>query len=526
MTASAPPTGAAFLLSTLLPQAGDRRAAASVAGVALLLFCGAVPFAKWQLPAVWGFIPVYQSVLVVNDLITSLLLFGQYRVVGTTGLLLLACGYLFTGGTAAVHMATFPGLFAPAGLLGAGPQSTAWLYMFWHAAFPLFVIAFAWAGEQPRPVTTRQRSMACAALGTIALVALGAVVATAGQSVLPPIMVGNRYTGLMVAVVGTVWALSALALVLLWQRRDRSVLHLWLTVVMLVWLLDIALSALLNGGRFDLGFYAGRLCGLLANSVVLVMLMLENASIHARLLNATHELRSANHELEAFAHAVSHDLRAPLRAMDGFSAALLHDHGAQLPDEARGDLQEIQAASRRMGGMVDGLLTLSRSTRGALQRGRIDLTALVHRLQAELARQEPHRQVQWNVAPAMSVEGDERMVEAVMRNLVNNAWKYTGRTPQATIRVWMEGPVESRCVCVADNGAGFEMARVGELFRPFHRLHHAEDFPGNGIGLATVQRIVQRHGGGIGVVASPGEGATFRFRLHGGPWTAAAAAAV
>jgi signal transduction histidine kinase len=409
-------------------------------------------------------------------------------------------------------------------MLGAGPQSTAWLYMFWHAAFPLFVIAFARAGEQPRPVAARRRSMALAALGTVALVALGALVATAGKAALPPIMVGNRYTGLMVAVVGSVWAISALALALLWRRRERSVLHLWLTVVMLVWLLDIALSAMLNGGRFDLGFYAGRLCGLLANSVVLVMLMLENASIHARLLSATQELRSANQELEAFAHAVSHDLRAPLRAMDGFSAALLQDHGPQLPEEAREDLQEIRAASHRMGGMIDGLLALSRSTRGALQLGRVDLTALVQRLRAELVRAEPHRQVQWDVAPKMAVEGDERMVEAVMRNLVSNAWKYTGHTPQPTIRVWMEGPPDTGCVCVADNGAGFEMARVGELFRPFQRLHHAEDFPGNGIGLATVQRIVQRHGGGIGVMASPGHGATFRFRLHGGPLADVAAA--
>ncbi len=238
-----------------------------------------------------------------------------------------------------------------------------------------------------------------------------------------------------------------------------------------------------------------------------------NAELEERVHRRTAELEAANQELESFAYAVSHDLRAPLRAMSGFSQALLEDYGERLEGEARIYLDQITLSSHRMSELIDGLLTLSRSTRGELRRDPVDLAALAERLLAEQAAAEPERQVAWRVEPNLRVRGDPVMLEVVMRNLIENAWKYTAKTLDATIRVYSENEEGERCFCVADNGAGFDMAHANRLFKAFQRLHRQEEFPGIGIGLATVRRIVHRHGGAIRAEGAPGRGATFRFTL-------------
>jgi diguanylate cyclase (GGDEF)-like protein len=211
----------------------------------------------------------------------------------STAVLVLACAYLFTACLTAAHTLSFPGLFSPTGLLGAGPQTTAWLYMFWHAGFPLLVIAYARIRARSRNMATLGRRFGrhSIAIGISAALtaALGCLLlATAGHDALPAIMLGNRYTPAMMVVVTTVCALSLLALVAVWRRRSKTVLDLWLMVVMCAWFLDIALSAVLNAGRFDLGFYAGRIYGLLATSFVLVMLLLESGRLYALLIQ-THK---------------------------------------------------------------------------------------------------------------------------------------------------------------------------------------------------------------------------------------------
>ena len=255
-----------------------------------------------------------------------------------------------------------------------------------------------------------------------------------------------------------------------------------------------------------------------------------NVELEQRVSERTAELRAANRELDAFAYAVSHDLRAPLRAMIGFSHALLEDHGAALPSEGHGHLDEIILGSRRMSELIDGLLRLSRSTRGELRRDAVDLSALATRILGELAAAEPNRRVTSTVEPGLSARGDERMIEVVLFNLLGNAWKYTATTPQPKIEVGqIVGPLPSAGVIpsaasgdaayngafffVRDNGAGFDMRHAARLFQPFQRLHREDEFPGIGIGLATVQRIVQRHGGAIRATALPGQGATFCFSL-------------
>ncbi len=239
-----------------------------------------------------------------------------------------------------------------------------------------------------------------------------------------------------------------------------------------------------------------------------------NRELEQRVIERTAQLQGANQELEAFAYSVSHDLRAPLRAMGGFSEALVEDYGDKLETAAREYLDEIIIGSRHMGQLIDGLLTLSRSTRGELRHDRVDLSLMAARLRRELEKAEPPgRRVEWQIAPGLSTGGDGRMIEVIMRNLLGNAWKYTAGTVEPLIRVYAEVAGSEHFFCVADNGAGFNMAHAGKLFQPFQRLHRQDEFPGIGIGLATAQRIVHRHGGTIQATGAPHEGATFRFSL-------------
>ena len=237
----------------------------------------------------------------------------------------------------------------------------------------------------------------------------------------------------------------------------------------------------------------------------------ENDKLAQRVDERTAALKAANCELDSFAYAVSHDLRAPLRAMSGFSQALIEDYGAQLPDDARVYLDQINIASLRMGQLIDGLLVLSRSTRVELRHDGIDLSSMADGILTELTHADPQRKIACQIEPGLSVRGDARMIEVVMTNLLDNAWKYTRSTAQPTIRVYAEAG--SHFICVADNGAGFDMAHAGKLFQPFQRLHRQDEFPGTGIGLATVSRIVQRHGGIMKAEGAVGQGATFCFSL-------------
>lgn len=240
-----------------------------------------------------------------------------------------------------------------------------------------------------------------------------------------------------------------------------------------------------------------------------------NTDLERRVVERTAELTVANRELDSFAYAVSHDLRAPLRAMSGFSQALTEDYGDALEGDAKLYLDQIGVASRKMGELIDGILALSRSTRGELQCNAIDLSALAASVVGELAHAEPGRVVGIEIEQGLVIDGDGRMIEAVMHNLLSNAWKYTGKTGTPAIRVY-SGEIDGwQGICVADNGAGFDMAHADQLFQPFRRLHRQDEFPGIGIGLATVQRIIRRHGGEIRAYAEPGKGATFCFTLSG-----------
>lgn len=244
-----------------------------------------------------------------------------------------------------------------------------------------------------------------------------------------------------------------------------------------------------------------------------------NASLEQRIHRRTEALKAAYDELESYSYAVAHDLRSPLRIINGFAQALYEDNPG-LSSDSHSHLQRITAASKKMGELIDGLLTLSQFARGELQRKPVHLSAIATRLLEEFASAEPQRRVRWEIEPGLHAMADPALVEALMQNLLHNAWKYSANTPEAVIRVegeYLHGLQRFR---VIDNGAGFDMARAAKLFQPFQRLHMPNEFSGLGIGLATALRIVQRHGGELQASAEPGRGATFSFTLSARPLAA------
>jgi signal transduction histidine kinase len=695
-----------IFLSTLPAGGRERRLALIVVAVSAAFFVAAVPFAKVQLAPVPAFIPIYQSALILNDLITAVLLFGQFSFLKSRALLVLASGYLFSAAMAVAHALTFPGLFAPTGLLNAGPQSTGWLYFIWHAGFPLFIIAYARlrrggleAGQQHAGARIGIPFSIAATL-TVAIALT--LVATAGHEILPTIMYGNRVAPAQVIVSTTTWLLSLIALAILWSRRPHSVLDLWLMVVLCAWLFDSALASVLNTGRYDVGWYGGRVYGLLASSLMLIVLLVENSVLYGRLVEAhgtharrlkilheidravaaketpaeiagaaieplrevlgvpraivnifdleagevewlaaagrrrthvgpgvrysielmgdvealkrgepqvinthalppgpqadallasgvhaymvmpmiaggeligavsfggetgpfpaeqvsiarevatqlaiavtqaqlyervkrqaeelelrvserTAELLAANKELDAFSYSVSHDLRSPLRAIDGYARMLEEDYGEVLDGEGVRLLGVVRANSHRMGQLIDELLAFSRLGREPLRTRPVQLDELVKQIVDETGTDHNGRIIDFVIGTLGIAEADPALLKQALVNLLSNAIKFTRDNPTAVIEIGCRSktdPGEATTYYVKDNGAGFDMKYYDKLFGVFQRLHSNTEYPGTGVGLAIVQRVIHRHGGRVWADAKPGEGATFYFTLNRDP---------
>jgi PAS domain S-box-containing protein len=284
-------------LSTLPAGSGDRRVALGVVIVSAAGFLLLAPFARVALPPVPAFIPAYQSALALCNLMAAVLLFGQYSILRTPALRVLASGYLFAGLLVVVHTLSFPGVFAPTGLLGTGTQTTAWLYMLWHGGFPLYVLGYARRRSAPPDGSTGIASLLPAVGLVLASVLVCTLLVTLGQALLPDLMSGDAYRPGQIFVTSLVWLLSGAALFALRRRRPLSVLDLWLVVVMCTWLLDMALGAVLNNARYDLGWYSGRIYGLLAAGFILMVLLLETRALYARLVRPVEAQRSAAESL-------------------------------------------------------------------------------------------------------------------------------------------------------------------------------------------------------------------------------------
>jgi light-regulated signal transduction histidine kinase (bacteriophytochrome) len=238
-----------------------------------------------------------------------------------------------------------------------------------------------------------------------------------------------------------------------------------------------------------------------------------NADLERRVAERTRQLEAANRELEAFAYAVSHDLRAPLRSMSGFSQILQDSAPPGLDEKSRHYLQRIHDASLRMSGLIEDLLNLSRIGRSELTARPISLSQVATEAAAAIRERHPGREVQLEITPNLDVNADARLLRIALENLLSNAWKYTARAPNAHVTVGMQDSENGPVYFVRDNGVGFDMKYADKLFVPFQRLHPEAEFPGSGIGLVTVQRIIARHGGRVWADAKPDEGATFYFTL-------------
>jgi signal transduction histidine kinase/CheY-like chemotaxis protein len=569
--------GAAGWLADAPADRNERRLAFAVVLASVAVFAVAALWAKLQLPAVWAFIPIYESALVLCDLITAALLFGQCRIARSRALLLLAGGYLFTAAATVAHALTFPGLFSATGLLGATPQTTAWIYMFWHGGFPLVVIAYALLSGHPiDPMPVPRQRMTGPVLLTSAL-AIGAVAAFTGWAVndgLPPIMQGSRYTPAMIFVVSSVWGLSLLALIVLWwRRRPFSVLDLWLAVVMCAWLFDIGLAAVFNAGRFDLGFYAGRVYGLLAASFVLVRLLLENSVLHAALqtthaeerrrsaelhrmsqqlaatnaqLSATNrELQDQNRFKSEFLANMSHELRTPLNAVIGFSEMLKDGMAGVLTERQRTFAGHIYKGGHHLLALINDILDLSK-----IEAGKVDivlepvaLAASVNEaltMVSELARGRGVQVVPQFDGRLGSLQADRRRLKQIVLNLVTNGIKFTPPGGQVRLRI---GPVDRAQaqsalpgpgqglrmplpagddkrfveISVHDTGIGIAHDDIHKLFKPFTQLSNTvtRSVEGTGLGLVMVHRLAELHGGTVAVSSEPGQGSCFTVWL---PW--------
>ncbi|MDR7392970.1 MAG: PAS domain S-box protein [Armatimonadota bacterium] len=237
--------------------------------------------------------------------------------------------------------------------------------------------------------------------------------------------------------------------------------------------------------------------------------------LEERVQERTAQLEAANRELEAFSYSVAHDLRAPLRSIDGFSQALLEDYGEQLDETGQDYLRRVRAASQRMGELIDDLLRLSRVARSPMQLQEVDLSALVARIGAELRQRAAGRAVELRVQAGVVARADPKLLAVALENLLDNAWKFTAPRPQALVEFGVVQTEGGLACFVRDNGVGFDLRYADKLFAPFQRLHKPSEFPGTGIGLATVQRVVARHGGKVWAQAQVDGGATFYFTLPG-----------
>jgi PAS domain S-box-containing protein len=288
-------------LTRVLPGRRENAIAITVVALSVITLALLAPFARIPLAPQDAFIPGYEAALVLVDLITAVLLFGQFARAQSLALLVLACGYLFDAFIIVPHALTFPGVFSPGGLLGAGPQSTAWLYCFWHGGFALFVVAYAVLARRNETESTLSGSNTNIAVGiaaTTGLVIAMTLLAIQGQHLLTPIMIGGDYSMIITKGISPViCAFSLLAIALLWPRRKASTLDLWLIVVMCAWLCDVVLSAIVGSTRFDLGWYGGRSFGLLAASFLLITLLLELNALYDRVARA--ELRRTTALFEA-----------------------------------------------------------------------------------------------------------------------------------------------------------------------------------------------------------------------------------
>jgi len=521
-----------IFLSTQLAGPRERRMALATVLVSAAIFLAAAPFASVPLPKVWAFIPIYQSAIIINDLITAVLLMSQVAILRSRGLLVLAGGYLFTALMASLHLLSFPGVFAEHGLIGGGFQTTAWLHIFWHVGLPVAVIAYATLSDKDDDGRSQMdrigSAVALAVAGVLVLVCGLALIATLGHAWLPTVSVSDHHTGATNVAVTVVSILTLIAMAVVWRQRPHSVLDLWLMVLLCAWQFDVTLSVMLNAGRFDLGFYAGRIYGLLAASFVLIVMLVETGALYARAarsfeidrLERERRLNEVQSELFHLARvselgqmisALAHEVNQPLAALRNYIrvSQRLVEQGESVRACAALDLAGEQA--KRAGQIIASLRAFAKRNTTARQAENLDL-AIEEVLELALLSPEGKRvAVTTRLDPeAASVHIDRIQIQQVLLNLIRNAVEAMGKSPRSELLITTtrsdDGFIE---IGIADTGPGLPGEVRDKLFKPFVTTK----IEGMGIGLSICHAIVEAHGGRIWEAQNPGGGTAFYFTV-------------
>jgi two-component system sensor histidine kinase/response regulator len=522
-------------LSTLPAGRVERRLALAVTVISVVVFGILAPFARVPLARIDAFIPAYQAATSISDFITAILLFGQYGIVRSRALLVLASGYLFTAAMAVLHALTFPGLISTTGLLGSGMQTTAWLYVFWHAGFPLALIAYAFLRTTDWVEDDARRRAWPAALAAILVVAILAcaltLAATAGEGWLPTIMQGGKTTGWTPLTVA--WLLSPLALATLWMGGRHTVLDVWLMVVMCASIFEVALGAVLNAGRFDLGFYAGRLYGLAAASFVLVVLLLETNALYGRAARAfrlerrerDRQLREVQSELMHLGRvsemgqmvsALAHEVNQPLSAIGSYIRAgqLFTERGQS--EKGKASFQNAAEQATRAAQILQRLRRFLAKEKS--EKKPENLTTVIDEVRAlaliSATDQGVKVKIDLQLEPAAAVATiDKIQIQQVLLNLTRNAIEAMAIGPRREI-VIATGTLAERMVeiSVADTGAGLAEEVLAKLFQPFVTTKDH----GMGVGLSICRKIIESHGGRMWATENVGGGTIFHFTVPSG----------
>jgi signal transduction histidine kinase len=485
------------------------------------------PFASIQLPRIDAFIPSFEALMFVTDLITSVLLFSQFWIYQSRALLALACGYLFTALIIIPHALTFPGAFSKTGLLNAGLQTTAWLYWFWHFALPLALLLYAWLKNEKHSQRVGQTSPLIAVAASVsfvfALVCGLTWITTAGDEFMPRLFQDSVHINPLNHRVGEATLLiCAIALAVLWFRRS-SVLDQWLMVVALAAISELVLAVTLVSGRFSLGFYAGRMFSLVTSTTVLIVLLVETARLYSRVAHTNlmlqRERKNKLMNLEAVVASISHEVKQPLAAISASGAALLRFLNWTPPnlEEARSAANGIIAANHSVVEVLDSIralfgrsetaqepVDLNKLALGVL--GTLDTEFKIHRIavRAETTVELP------------IVLGHKGQLEEVLINLVRNAVEAMGSVndDRRVLQVRTQSDADSVIVAVEDSGSGIDPEKSSTIFDAFVTTKRH----GTGLGLAISRMIVERHGGQLLAFPANPRGAIFQvvlpFRKH------------
>jgi len=510
-----------LLVSTLPPSRAHQRSAAAVAVALFAFFAAVIPFARVPMAQTAYTIPVVSTLMFLGDCISAVLLFGQFSVLRSRALLVLAGGYLYTGLLVVPYALTFPGAFSEGGLLGANLQSAAWIFVFWHLGLPATVIAYAALRDAPAGIRLVQGSapaaIAGAVLAAFVLALLVACVALGFGDLLPVVALDRVRLAEHSELVGAVMCVSAAAVILMAGRR-RSVLDAWLLVVSFAWVLDAALT-FITAERYSAAWYANRVIRIVSANVVLFVLLLESTRLYARLAAATLAERRAREgramSMEAVAAAIEHEVRQPLGAIvaNAGAAHLCLDRPSPDLATAREAIGAIVADAERAAGILRAVRHLVGGHAG--ERELLDANAMIEETVA-LARFQLDAAaigVQMDLAPGLpAIAADRRQFQEVLLNLVQNAVDAVREVSDhaAIVRISTSGLESGRVeICVADTGVGIAAHDLERIFEPFF----TKKTGGTGMGLAICTSIVERHGGTLSVAQGEPYGSVFRMEL-------------